>query len=219
MAMVSRASPTRVLVLCDDYWHPAPRICAGLAPQEEQGFTFDWIEHAGEWSAERMAQYSVVLLTKSNEVSSTDKTSWVTAENESVFLDYVQSGNGLLVIHSGLAQYRDLRLMRGLAGGAFASHPPQCPVTIEPRKEHPVTAGIELFTVFDEHYMIDFDDQGADVFLTTTSEHSTQPGGWTRSEGKGRVCVLSPAHNLEAWLHPAFQRLINNALRWCARSE
>ncbi len=206
----------RVLVFCDDYWHPARTARAGLAPLEKRGFAFDWIEHAGEWSTERMAQYSLVLLTKSNNVSSTDRSHWVTTENEGVFLQYVRRGTGLLVIHSGLAEYRDLPLMRGLMGGAFASHPPQCPVTVEPRAEHPVTASAAAFTVFDEHYMIDLDDAGADVFLTTTSEHGRQPAGWTRTEGKGRVCVLSPGHNLEVWLHPVYQTLINNSLRWCA---
>jgi type 1 glutamine amidotransferase len=55
------------------------------------------------------------------------------------------------------------------------------------------------------------------VFLTTTSEHGTQPGGWTRTEGEGRVCVLTPGHNLEVWLQPSFQALLLNTLRWCSR--
>jgi type 1 glutamine amidotransferase len=71
----------------------------------------------------------------------------------------------------------------------------------------------------DEHYMMDQDDAGAEVFLTTTSEHGTQPGGWLRADGDGRVCVLTPGHNVEVWLHPSYQTLIQNVLHWCARSE
>ncbi len=209
----------RILVLCDDYWHPARTARTGLAPLEAHGFVFDWIEHAGEWSAERMAEYPLVLWTKSNNVSATDKTPWVTEHNQAAFQDYVRGGRGLLVIHSGLAEYRELPLVRGLMGGAFASHPPQCPVTIEPDPDHPLATELAPFTVFDEHYMIDLDDTGADVFLTTTSEHGTQPGGWIRNEGAGRVCVLSPGHNVEVWLHPSYQALMRNALRWCGPSE
>jgi type 1 glutamine amidotransferase len=209
----------RVLVLCDDYWHPARTARTGLQPLEDAGFTFDWIEDASEWTAERMAQYPVVLLTKSNNVSATDRTNWITAENEDAFGEYVRSGKGLLVIHSGLAEYPDLPLMRGVMGGAFASHPPQCPVTVERRDDHPLTAGIAPFSVFDEHYMIDLDDDQADVFLTTTSQHGTQPGGWTRTEGTGRVCALTPGHNVEVWLDPAYQALLRNALCWCGRME
>ena len=209
----------RTLVLCDDYWHPARTPRTGLAPLEDAGFAFDWIENAGDWSAERMAQYPVVVLTKSNNVSSSDRSPWVTDEVQAAFRDYVRRGNGLLVIHSGSAEYRDRPVLRGVLGGVFASHPPQCPVTVEPRADHPLTAGSTPFTLVDEHYMMEQDDAQADVFLTTRSEHGVQPGGWTRTEGDGRVCVLTPGHNLPVWLHPSYQTLIHNALRWCGRME
>jgi type 1 glutamine amidotransferase len=56
-----------------------------------------------------------------------------------------------------------------------------------------------------------------DCFLQTTSDHGSQPGGWTRSEGAGRVCVLTPGHNVEVWLNPGFQALLRNGLQWCAK--
>lgn len=209
----------RALVLCDDCWHPAGTPRAGLGPLENSGILFDWIENAREWSAERMAGYPLVVLTKSNNVSSADRTHWVTGEVEAAFRDYVRKGGGLLVIHSGSAGYNDLPVLRALLGGVFASHPAQCQVTVQPEVDHPVTAGITPFAVFDEHYIMELDDAGARVVLATKSEHGTQPGGWVRSEGEGRVCLLTPGHNLEVWLHPCYQALISNALRWCARME
>lgn len=67
----------------------------------------------------------------------------------------------------------------------------------------------------DEHYLMHLDDPQAEVFLTTASAHGSEPGGWTRREGQGRVCVLTPGHNLAVWLHPHYQVLIRSALRWC----
>jgi type 1 glutamine amidotransferase len=52
------------------------------------------------------------------------------------------------------------------------------------------------------------------VFLTTRSSHGLQPAGWTRCEGRGRVCALTPGHFAEVWLHPGFQRLLVNAVHW-----
>jgi type 1 glutamine amidotransferase len=66
---------------------------------------------------------------------------------------------------------------------------------------------------------MDLDDAQADVFLAARSEHGVQPGGWTRTEGSGRVCVLTPGHNLEVWLHPAYQALILNGLQWCGKAK
>ena len=204
----------RALVLCDDRWHPAHVAREGLEALQDCGFDFDWIENATEWSAERMAGYPVVALIKSNNVSASDERHWMTEVVETAFLDYVRRGNGLLVIHSGSAGYEHTPVLRGLMGGVFLNHPAQCAVTVEPKVGHPLTAGSTPFTAKDEHYMMALDDPQADVFMVTTSEHGTQPGGWTRAEGSGRVCMLTPGHNVDVWLHPSYQTLLCNALRW-----
>jgi type 1 glutamine amidotransferase len=73
--------------------------------------------------------------------------------------------------------------------------------------------------VKDEHYFMALDDTKADVFVATVSEHGEQPGGWRRKEGRGRVAVLTPGHNLEVWLHSSFQVLLRNCLRWCGHVD
>jgi uncharacterized protein len=205
----------QTLVLCDDYWHPAWVPREGLSALKDQGFAFDWIEDARDWSAERMATYPLVILTKSNHISSTDRSGWMTDEVQSAFADYVRKGNGLLAIHSGTADYQEMTVLRNLLGGVFTHHPEQCAVTMEPQASHPLTTGIPPFTLKDEHYFMAMYDPQADVFMTTRSEHGLQPAGWRRTEGAGRVAVLTPGHNMEIWLHPSYRALILNALRWC----
>jgi type 1 glutamine amidotransferase len=178
---------------------------------------FDWIEDTREWSSERMTTYPLAILTKSNNVSSTDQTGWMTDTVQAIFSDYVRMGNGLLAIHSGTAEYDQKPVLRSLLGGVFDHHPEQCPVTISPQVGHPLSVGADPFTLKDEHYFVALDDAHADVFLTTTSMHGAQPGGWRRIEGDGRVAVLTPGHNLEVWLHPSFQALLINCLRWCGK--
>ena len=205
----------RILVICDDYWHPARVPHAGLAPLETGETVFDWIEDAAEWSAERLDDYPLVILVKSDNVSAVDQTPWITPAVQAAFVDYVQSGHGLLAIHSATAGVSRASELRRLLGGAFDRHPAQCPVTVEPRGAHPITLGVAPFTAQDEHYFINLDDPLAEVFLTTQSEHGVQPGGWTRLEGTGRVAVITPGHNVEVWLQPGFQTLLRNALDWC----
>jgi type 1 glutamine amidotransferase len=207
----------RTLVICDDYWHPAKTAREGLAPLSERGFVFDWIEDAADWSAERMAGYPVVLFAKSDDVSAADRSKWVTEAVQDAFVGYVRQGHGMLVVHSGTV-YAEQPALRGLIGGAFIRHPKQCPVTVEPIEGHPLTVGSAPFTLVDEHYIMELDDARADVFMTTTSEHGTQPGGWTRLVGEGRICVLTPGHNVEVWQHPAFQALLVNGLHWCSKT-
>ena len=43
--------------------------------------------------------------------------------------------------------------------------------------------------------------------------------GWVREPGRGRLCHLANGHTLEALLHPMYQRLLRNAVRWCLHME
>lgn len=130
-------------------------------------------------------------------VSATASTGWMTDSVQVAFSDYVRRGNGLVAIHSGTAEYDQMRVLRSLLGGVFNHHPEQCPVTVNPRLGHPLSAGSAPFTLKDEHYFMAMDDPEVDVFMTTTSEHGEQPGAWMRVDGTGRVVVLTPGHNVE----------------------
>ena len=208
----------KVLVLCDDFWHPAKTPRAGLQQiaGDAHEAAFDWMEDAKDWPALRIEDYPLIILTKSNNVSSQDKAHWMTNEVQVVLVNYVRNGGGLLVIHSGTAEYKDTPALRALLGGVFEMHPPQCMVTVVPCEDNALTAGMQPFTVKDEHYFMLMDEAPADVFLKSTSEHGEQPAGWQRAEGKGRVVVLTPGHNVEVWLHHHFQTLLRNAMKACA---
>lgn len=207
----------KALVFCGDYWHPARIAREGLEKLRGPEFAFDWIEDAREWSLDGMMAHSLVILTKSNNISSTDQSGWMTDSVQAAFAKYVRNGNGLLAIHSGTAEYKQKPVLRSLLGGVFTRHPEQCPVTVNPQAGHPLCAEASPFTLKDEHYFMALDDAQADVFVTTTSVHGEQPAAWRRIEGEGRVAVLTPGHNLEVWLHPSFQALMSNCLRWCAK--
>lgn len=205
----------KVLVLCNDRWHPARVPREGLEALHDRGFTFDWLEDAHEWSADRMAEYPLTVLTKSNHVSFTDHRQWMTAEVQAAFAEYVREGHGLLAIHSGTASYQESTGLRSLLGGVFTHHPEQCMVTMDLQANHPFTSDIPSFTIKDEHYFMAMYDSQVDVFMTTRSEHGEQSAGWRKTEGNGRVVVLTPGHNLEVWLHSSYQALILTAMRWC----
>lgn len=207
----------KTLVLCDDRWHPAQIPRTGLRALKEFEFTFEWIENARDLSLEQMMKFSLVILTKSNNISATDQTGWMTDAVQAAFTDHVRNGNGLLAIHSGTAEYGEMPMLRALLGGVFTHHPAQCPVNVLPHVGHPLCSGCDPFTMKDEHYFMTLDDPKAEVFVTTRSEHGEQPGAWRRTDGAGRVVVLTPGHNVDVWLHPSFQALLLNTLRWCGK--
>ena len=205
----------RTLVFCDDSAHPASLTRDGLAALGQPGLQIDWVEDPAGWSTDSLNQYPLVIFSKANNRSRADHEPWASEETGQAFVDYVAGGSGLLVLHSGTALYDNTPSFCSLMGGVFTGHPAQCPVTVAPRADHPLTAGSAPFTLMDEHYMMEMNDPDVDIFLHSESEHGSQPAGWTRTEGRGRVCVLTPGHNPEVWRHPSFQALLRNSLDWC----
>jgi type 1 glutamine amidotransferase len=208
---------TRALVLCGDTWHPTDTVRSGLAALNDCGFHFEFLDDSTAWSATRMNEFPLTILAKANITSADMERPWLAGDAQHAFPEYVRRGHGLVVVHAGTSRYEKLPAMLNLMGGAFVSHPNACAVTVEPKPGHRLTAGIAPFTVRDEHYLMALDDAQADIFLHSRSCYGVQPAGWTRTDGAGRVCVLTPGHDLEVWQHPSFRKLLLNAFGWTAK--
>ncbi|MGO4698099.1 ThuA domain-containing protein [Paenibacillus sp. 2TAB26] len=210
----------KIGIICDDCWHPGKLIKEGLELLGKQGFQLDYTQHASEWSRAWMDQQDVVVLAKSNQVSATDTTPWLTEEIQLQFQSYVEQGKGLLVLHAGTVGYRDEPVFFELVGGVFQHHPAACSVTIVYKDETPWDKVLaQDFTVHDEHYFMEVIDDRIQVLMTSESEHGTQPAGWIREQGEGRVCVLTPGHLLSVLQMEEYQATIKQALKWCGGSD
>ena len=223
----------RVLLICDDYWHPGQVPIDGIAPLKESGFQFDIITDANEFKPEMLKNYPVVILCKCDEVSPTDKTSWKSQAVQQAFIDYVENGGGLIVSHTALVAGKDTEALDRLIGSRFTYHPMDCPVTVKPVKPHPIVEGVEMFCELDEHYRLDIITDDVDIIIASysppqgeESKYKDEPyhnsdawigaAGYVRTQGRGRVCVLTPGHHLAVWLNPHFQLILKNALNWCS---
>jgi type 1 glutamine amidotransferase len=221
----------RVLLICDDYWHPGQVSIDGIAPLAKDGFQFDIITNANDFSPDKLSQYPVVLISKCDEVSQTEQQPWKTETVQKAFVDYVENGGGLIAIHSALVAGKNTETLDKLIGCRFTGHPNACPVTVQPVKPHPVTEGVGIFCETDEHYKIDIIAEDANVLLASYSPPQGEESkfqedpyhncpaaihaaGYVRTQGKGRVCVLTPGHLLPVWHNPEFKKLLTNAINW-----
>lgn len=207
----------KVLVLCDDKWHPAETVMRGLEPLREIGFHFKFMLAFEDWREDLFSEYAVLLLSKSNTRSRDDQNEWLSPQVEQSLQQYVEQGGGLLIVHSGIVGYKDSEVMLSLTGGFFERHPEQCPVTVRMKSGHPLAVGLTDFMVIDEHYFVrTVHDKENDYIMDTCSSYGSQPGGWTRLRGQGRICVLTPGHNQEVWQQEQMQVLLARAMEWCA---
>ena len=105
--------------------------------------------------------------------------------------------------------------LRDLIGGHFLTHPEQSEFGVDIVGDHPVVDGVSDFSVYDEPYQVEVDD---DVTVLATMDHpdlEEYPVVWT-NESAGRVAYISLGHTDEAFETPEFQRLLTNAIDWAA---
>ncbi len=133
--------------------------------------------------------------------------------------DYLKNGGALLALHNGISLQGDPELLK-LIGGRFVSHPAQEALTFRPAGGvHPITRGIEPFTLVEEPYRFAFTGDEIQVLLTYEYRGESYPAGWCREAGKGRVACLCPGHTPEKFDDHMHQKLIRQALDWCINKE
>lgn len=145
-------------------------------------------------------------------------------------LSFVRNGGGYVGVHCAVnlttipAEDPDELLdsreapvpeLRSLLGGHSVNESEQAEFGVEIVADHPVTAGVEDFRVYDEPYHTVVED----VPVLARMDHpdlEAYPVVWARSEDDGRVCCLSIGHAEESLRHEGTRRLLRNAIAWVA---
>jgi len=213
----------KILVLCDDYWHPGEVIERGLDFLKDE-HELDFVCDAKDiLTPEFIRRYDLLICAKMNEINASNRTPWfdrsVAELQVSDLRDYVREGHGYLALHAGSAFYWDRESDREYCeflGCAFVQHPPRCTIREKMKGTHPITDGVAPFTIRDEHYMIDHLAPDMQVIMESTSEAGgTQVGAFVRTMGDGRICTLVPGHIASVFENPEYRKMIRRAILWC----
>lgn len=212
----------KILVVCDDLWHPGEVILMGMKPLESE-FAIDYVMTAKDiLTPARIAGYDAIVVCKGNSVNAANSAPWfedgVTEVCPPEFADYIKNGGGFVALHACNTS-KEGQAMTSLIGNVMNGHPPRCQVDVRVTKDNPITAGVDKeFTIRDEHYNINIVCDDADVFLRSSSAlGGDQAAGYTRRIGDGRLCVLTPGHTVDVFYDANFKRLLTNAIHWCAK--
>ena len=226
----------KVLLFCDDHYHPGDVPTQGVEPLKARGITFDIISDTTGFDPSVLPGvlpgYDVVIMSKCDHITKENNKSWKTPAVQQAFVDFVENGGGFIVTHNGTVPGEDTDVLDRLAGCKFAEHPNNCPVTVGGLKPHPIVNGVEIFTEVDEHYHLEIMMDDVDIIAASyappqgeVEKYETEPyfnapafispAALVRTQGKGRVCVLTPGHALNVWLNPQFQQMLYNTIMWC----
>ncbi|MBQ1256254.1 MAG: ThuA domain-containing protein [Clostridia bacterium] len=214
----------KILMIADDYWHSSEMLMRGMAFLKDQGYEMDWISDAKDIvTYDLLLEYDEVIIAKGNSLTAGNQHPWfeegTTLLPPDGYWKYVKEGGSLFILHAG-ASFRkeDCAEMTDLFGVSFIEHPKQCPVEVRiVRPDHPIAGGLENFTLSqDEHYFIERTEQEGDVVMESVSHAGTQPACIARTVGKGRVCVLTPGHNLLVFRNEGFRKALVSCIEWTA---
>jgi type 1 glutamine amidotransferase len=151
----------------------------------------------------------------------------MTPEQRQGLRAFVEAGGGVVALHHAIAGRNDWRWWwHDVVGGRYLREPDadQPASTYKHDEElevtavakHPVTEGVTSFRILDETYKGIWISPEVTPLLATDNPTSDGPVAWIGPHPKARVVFIQLGHGREAHLHPAFRRLVRNAVLWTA---
>lgn len=138
----------------------------------------------------------------------------LTEAQTDALVNWVRRGGAFLAIHCATVSAKPNPPLRDLIGGIFLSHPPQFTFTVYPMaRGHPITSGIEAFTVTDEFYIQEY-DPSLDIHMVAIDRGIAHPMAWSKSFGAGRVAYVAMGHSEAVWRLEPYQQLLLQAIDW-----
>ncbi|HAQ56424.1 MAG TPA: ThuA domain-containing protein [Acholeplasmatales bacterium] len=183
------------------------------------GFDREFQAILTEFVIDQTTDYDAFLADRLNSyelcICFTDRWIPMTDDQTAGLVSFVAQGGGLLLVHNGISIQARPELAQ-LAGGYFTGHPEQRILSYEPTSsDHPIASGLSGFSAQEEPYQFKLDELAkATVLLTFDLDGKSCPAAWARPFGRGRVVNLSPGHNLESMLIPAYRKLIRQSAIW-----
>jgi type 1 glutamine amidotransferase len=156
----------------------------------------------------------------------------ITLQQVNPVLAAVESGVGIAGCHGGMCDsFRDSTEWQFLTGGQWVAHPGNDGVKYTVHiinRDHPITAGLEDFTVASEQYYMHIDPA---IKVLATTRFPIAPGPhtangpvempvlWTKLYGKGRVFYNSLGHQANIIAMPETRELMRRGFLWAAEGK
>lgn len=183
-------------------------------------FNVTHTEDPAAFEADSLKKFDAVFMlnTTGNAFDTGDKA--VEERLKGNLLEFINSGKGIVGIHSATDTYKDWKEYNDMMGGAFVSHPWNSGDTVRVKNldpKHPVNAAFkgEGITLKDEIYkfrgdtakatdrrmLLALDPEGTDMAKDKNDQRPLYPIAWIDTYGGGRVFYCSLGHNDEIYMN------------------
>jgi type 1 glutamine amidotransferase len=216
LALASDATPPRVLVVTGGH---------EFEPEFHGMFEGGWCEVTRAGSNEEA--FAVSLAGKYDVVVLYDMNQELSDSGKANLKAWLGAGGGVVVLHHALVSYNGWEWWRVEVTGASyrEQESPGMPASTYKHdtemkfsilKAHPVTAGLESWSMLDETYGGMWYGAGLDVLIESDSHQGPAPAVWLGPWGESRVVCIQPGHGREAFENEHYRRLLRQAVIWAA---
>jgi type 1 glutamine amidotransferase len=168
---------------------------------------------------------AIVLYDYNQDISDAGKTN---------FLAQLKAGTGLVILHHAIVAFPRWDEYRNILGAHYYMAKTNLNGVEKPRSaykhgvdftikvadpNHPVTRGVQDYQIHDETYNLFDVYEDCHPLLTTDEPLSNKVIGWAKTYGNARVFFMQSGHDHFAFYNPAFQRVLDQAIRWTARKD
>jgi hypothetical protein len=173
-------------------------------------------------SVDVRASYSCVVFYNFHQETPDDgNCAWYTGMHRTVLDELATSEQGVVFLHHGLLAYPEWTTWSDLIGiqkRSFTYQPDQ-KVNLTPTKvQHPITAGMETFSIIDEIYGMQEPTGEIVVLLTTDHPESMRSIAWVKEQVDKRTFCFVSGHDAQAWQNPDFQKILLRGICWAAKA-
>lgn len=183
------------------------------AVQKDHSEIFESIDH---WP------YDVIVLY--------NMTQEISEKRRANFIKLLDDGVGVVMMHHAVAAYQGWDEYRRIVGGKYYlkadkekkieastfKHGTDTRLYVTDKK-HPVTQGINDFTVHDETYKNVVFDKGNTPLMTTDDPSSDEVVVWARRYSNAKVCGIEPGHGTSIFADENYLKLVAQAIQWTAK--
>ncbi len=207
----------RILIVLGGTWHDFDGFVAAMRPVfEAAGHTVESTYDRDVLTRLDEERYDVVLLHTclGTPGEGSSEPEMYDGAQVQALVEWVRDGGGLLASHAATVSAQFDPALRALMGGVFVSHPPQFAFTVYPLlSQHPITDGVEAFTVHDEFY-VEVHEASVEIHMVALDRGVAHPMVWSKYERRGRVAHVAMGHDEKVWNLPPYRRLMLQAIAW-----
>jgi type 1 glutamine amidotransferase len=161
----------------------------------------------------------------------------ITDKQKRNFVKLLEEGVGVVALHHCIGAFRYWPEYKKIIGGKYylkdstekertedgrvypiSSYKDGVDTEVEiANKNHPVTKGLKDFTINDETYKDCVYEDNNKVLATNDHPSGDKPIVWTRKYADAKICYIRLGHDKNAYAHPAYRKLVSNAIKWAAK--